>query len=88
MSDKHKVPNRVSALEILKSAFVDAADTRLPLWLPIPGLLITLIFATFMGLTGESDHLQLILSHIAWPGFGIFLGVTVTTWLGWQLEID
>lgn len=88
MSDKHKIPNRVSPSEILKSAFVDAADTRLPLWLPIPGALITLVFATYIGLTGESNQIKLILATIVWPGFGIFLGVTVATWLGWQLEID
>lgn len=88
MSDKHKIPNRVSASEILKSAFVDAADTRLPLWLPIPGALITLVFATYIGLTGESNQIKLMLATVVWPGSGIFLGVTVATWLGWQLEID
>jgi len=88
MTDKDKIPARISASEILKSAFVDATDARLPLWIPMPGLLITLIFGTFMGLTGESDHAKLILSTIVWPGSGIFLGVTVTVWLGWQLEID
>jgi hypothetical protein len=88
MTDKDKIPARISASEILKSAFVDAADARLPLWIPIPGLVITLIFGAFMGLTGESDHAKLMLSTIVWPGSGIFLGVTFTAWLGWQLEID
>ena len=88
MSNKQKVSNRISVSEILKSAFVDAADTRLPLWIPIPGALITIIFASYIGLSSESQQIKSILTTIAWPGSGIFLGVTVTTWLGWQLEID
>jgi hypothetical protein len=75
---------RISARELLRTAFVNDDDPRFPPWLPIPGLIAVLGWAGYQQFTGAGAFLPTAL----WPGGAIFVLVSLAAWLGWQLEID
>lgn len=75
---------RLSAGELLRTAFVNDDDPRFPIWLPLPGLAAVIGWAAYQQMTGAGGFLPTAL----WPGAAIFVLVSLAAWLGWQLEID
>ena len=72
------------AAELIRDALVDDDDPRFPLWLPIPGIAAASGWALYEASAGNGAFLETLL----WPGIAIFLGATLASWLGWQLDID
>jgi hypothetical protein len=72
------------APSVLRGALVDDDDPRFPLWLPIPAILVTAGWALYDATAAGGDFLPTLF----WPGAAIFVGTTIATWLGWQLDID
>ncbi len=72
--------------ELARQALVDDRDPRLPWWVPLPGLAVALGWAGYEGIVGGG--LSLFAETLLWPGAGVFLFVTIATFLGWQLDID
>ena len=70
--------------ELLRDALVDADDPRFPIWLPLPGIAA----ASGEALLDASAAGGSFLPTLLWPGIAIFLGTTLASWLGWQLDID
>lgn len=70
--------------ELLRDALVDDDDPRFPLWLPLPGIAAAAGWALYDANAGGGAFLETLI----WPGVGIFLGTTLASWLGWQLDID
>ena len=85
---KRDNPLVVEISQIVKDALVDAADSRFPMWLPLPGLIISLATSFYLYLAQGNEVTAGIMSYIIWPGVPILVVVTVITWLGWQLDID
>jgi hypothetical protein len=82
-----------TAGELLRHALVNDDDPRFPWWLPLPGLLLALLWAGYRGVSAAaldpaSGGLEAFLGTLLWPGAGIFVLTSVATWAGWQLEID
>lgn len=71
--------------DLARQAMVDDKDPRLPWWVPLPGLAVALGWAGYEGVVGSGS---LFLDTLLWPGAGIFVLVTIATFLGWQLDID
>ena len=78
----HEVPS--GATELLRDALVDDDDPRFPIWLPLPGALAAAGWALYQA----SSSGDAFLATLLWPGVAIFLGTTLASWLGWQLDID
>jgi hypothetical protein len=74
-----------SPRDVARKALVDDKDPRLPWWVPLPGLAVAGGWAGYEGVMGGSS---LFLETLLWPGAGIFVLVTIATFLGWQLDID
>lgn len=72
------------ATELIRDALVDDDDPRFPLWLPLPGIAAAAGWAFYDASSGGGSFVPTLL----WPGVAIFLGTTVASWLGWQLDID
>ena len=85
---KRDNPLVVEISQIIKDALVDAADSRFPVWLLLPGLIISLATSSYLYLAQGNEITVGIMSYIIWPGVPILVVVTVITWLGWQLDID
>ena len=85
---KRENPLAAEISQIIKDALVDAADSRFPAWLPLPGLMISLATSFYLYLAQGNEVTVGIMSYIIWPGIPILVVVTVITWLGWQLDID
>lgn len=70
--------------ELIRDALVDDDDPRFPIWLPIPGVALAAGWALYDAAAADGSFLPTLI----WPGVAIFLGATLATWLGWQLDID
>lgn len=70
--------------ELIRDALVDDDDPRFPIWLPLPGIAVAAGWALYETSAGNGAFLETLL----WPGVAIFLGATLASWLGWQLDID
>jgi len=77
-------PVAAGAGELLRDALVDDDDPRFPIWLPLPGVAAAGGWALYDASAGGGSFLPSLL----WPGIAIFVGATVASWLGWQLDID
>jgi hypothetical protein len=73
------------ARDVARKVLVDDKDPRLPWWVPLPGLAVAGGWAGYEGVMGGGS---LFLDTLLWPGAGIFVLVTIATFLGWQLDID
>lgn len=72
------------AVELIRDALVDDDDPRFPIWLPFPGVAAAAGWALY----DASANGGAFLETLVWPGLGIFVGTTIASWLGWQLDID
>ncbi len=84
-----------TARELLRHALVNEDDPRFPWWLPVPGIILALLWAGWRTASasagpdaGSVASLDVFLQTLLWPGAGIFLLTSAATWAGWQLEID
>ena len=77
---------RLSARDLLRWALVDDEDPRFPWWLPLPGLVLALLWAAYEGTMAGT--LPAFLDALVWPGAALFLFGVVVTFFGWQLDID
>ena len=84
IDDGEPTEGPLGTTEVLRGALVDDGDPRFPLWLPIPAILVTAGWALYDATAAGGDFLPTLL----WPGAAIFVGTTIATWLGWQLDID
>lgn len=85
-ADPHAEPPH--GLGIRPATFQDNDDPIFPRWLPLPGLLLTLLWALYQGTAAESDATSHIMRTLAWPGAAIFVLTTITTYFGWRLDLD
>lgn len=82
------------ARDLLRQALVNDDDPRFPWWLPVPGVLLAVLWAGWRAVSASAAGaeagagLDMFLSTLMWPGVGIFALTSVATWAGWQLEID
>ncbi len=89
MTDEHEAIREqhpdgpVTPVELLRQALVDDEDPRFPAWLPLPGAGLAIGWAAYQATAGDAGVLPTLGVSTA-----IFAGITVATWLGWQLEID
>lgn len=84
-----------NAQELLRHALVNDDDPRFPWWLPLPGIILALLWAGWQAASASAvpdieagPGMRVFLQTLVWPGAGIFLLTCVATWAGWQLEID
>lgn len=84
-----------NARDLLRHALVNDDDPRFPWWLPVPGVVLAILWAGWRGVSvGASAGaeagagLDTFLGTLMWPGVGIFVLTSIATWAGWQLEID
>lgn len=82
--DEEATPVAAGAGELIRDALVDDDDPRFPLWLPLPGIAAAAGWAFYDASAGGGA----VLETLIWPGAGIFVGTTIASWLGWQLDID
>lgn len=68
----------------LRPATLADGQPRFPWWLPLPGVALAAVWAAYQGVTGGGAILEALL----WPGGGIFVVTTLTTYLGWRLDLD
>lgn len=82
------------ARDLLRHALVNDDDPRFPWWLPLPGVVLAVLWAGWravsIGTAGPEagPGLETFVGTLLWPGAGIFVLTSVATWAGWQLEID
>lgn len=95
VSDSERAPAPPTARDLLRSALVDEEDPRFPWWLPVPGLLLALLWAAYQAVSAGASQaldatppLEVLLETLLWPGLAIFALGTAVTFFGWQLEID
>ena len=81
--------------ELLRHALVNDDDPRFPWWLPVPGLVLAILWAGYRAASSSvgadsssTPPLEVFLGVMLWPGAAIFVLGAVATWAGWQLEID
>lgn len=72
----------------LRPAMLDDGQPALPWWLPVPGLLLTLVWAAYRAASAEEDGAAMFLDTLLWPGVAIFVLTSVTTYFGWRLDLD
>ncbi len=82
--DVSDVGDGSGASELIRDALVDDDDPRFPVWLPVPGIALAAGWALYAAAAAEGSFVPTLI----WPGLAIFLGATLATWLGWQLDID
>ncbi len=94
-NDRGEVPGAPTARQLLGHALVNDDDPRFPWWLPLPGLVLALLWAgyraasTSAGVAPPADGaLAVFLGTLLWPGAAVFVLTSAATWAGWQLEID
>lgn len=75
-------------LGIRSATFQDHDDPAFPRWLPLPGLVVALLWALYQGTVVEGHAAAHVLRTLAWPGAAIFLLTTVTAYFGWRLDLD
>ncbi len=83
------------ARDLLRHALVNDDDPRLPWWLPVPGVVLAVVWAGWraasISATAGAEAgagFDTFVGTLIWPGAGIFVLTCVATWAGWQLEID
>ena len=81
---EHEHGTGAGASELLRDALVDDDDPRFPIWLPLPGIAAAAGWALYDASAAGGEFLPTLI----WPGIAIFLGTTLASWLGWQLDID
>ena len=84
---RREQPGRLGPRDLLHWALVNDDDPRFPWWLPLPSVASAALWAAYQAVTtggGAGDFFATLL----WPGLAIFGLATLTTFLGWQLDID
>ncbi len=85
---RREQPGRPGARDLLHRALVDDEDPRFPWWLPLPGVALAALWATYQAVTTGGGGAGEFFTTLLWPGLAIFGLATLTTFLGWQLDID
>ena len=71
----------------LRSAMLDDGQPRFTWWLPLPGIALAVLWATYQVAAGP-EGTSALLQTLVWPGSAIFVVTTVTTYFGWRLDLD
>jgi hypothetical protein len=72
----------------LRSAMLEDGQPAFPWWLPLPGVLLALLWAAYQGVSAEDGAGAAFFSTLLWPGAAIFVLTTVTSYFGWRLDLD
>ena len=70
------------------ATFQDDDDPRFTWWIPIPGLLLAVVWAAWQATSAEVDAGGEFARTLLWPGAGLFVGGLLAAFLGWRLDID
>ncbi len=94
-SDANVGQDAPDARELLRHALVNDDDPRFPWWLPVPGVVLAILWASWQAVSAGNAPgaeagagMDAFVNTLLWPGAGIFLLTCAATWAGWQLEID
>jgi hypothetical protein len=72
----------------LRSAMLDDGQPRFPLWLPLPGIALVLLWAAYRAVSAEEPGGAIFLETVLWPGAAILVLTTITAYFGWRLDLD
>ena len=72
----------------LRSAMLKDGQPSFPRWIPLPGVVLALVWAAYQGVSAEDGASAQFVSTLLWPGIAILVLTTVTAYFGWRLDLD